>query len=395
MTTVASAPTAEPGRRARLGRRSRLFVGAVAGVVVLAALLSALAVPRTRRGDLDPESAEPSGSRAVVQVLREQGVSVQVVRRAADAGQAAGDPGRTLVVVRPELVPLPTLRRFDGAAATLVLVEPDGVTLDAAAVAVSPRGEAKTGPADPGCADPTARRAGRAAAGGRLYGLDAADPGATATRALCYRDTTDPAAGSVVVLGSGTRRTVVLGQADVLRNGHLAQQGNAALAFGLLGQRPRLTWYLPDPLELGQDEAPSLSDLVPSWVRWVTLQLGIAAVAALLWRGRRLGRLVAEPLPVLVRAAQTQEGRARLYRQFGGQDRAAATLRTAALRRLARRFAVGPDGDPEVVADLVAAATGRDPVAVRATLLGPAVSSDAGLVRLADELDAIEQDVSS
>ena len=389
-TTAAALSGAESTPAPTNRRRRRLFVGLVAALVVLAALLTALATPRTRSGDLDPDSAEPSGSRALVQVLREQGVAVQVVRHAADAQQAATDPGRTLVVVQPQLVPLRTLEALDSTPAVLVLVQPDAVALDAAGLDVSPRGEVPATTLAPGCADPTAARAGAAAAGGQLYGPGDLGDGHPV---VCYRDAQDPSAGSVVVT-SGRRRAVVLGQGDVLRNGHLAEQGNAALALGLLGSQPRLTWYLPDPLELGQAEAPTLAELLPAWVRWLALQVGIAAGVALLWRGRRLGRLVAEPLPVVVRAAQTQEGRARLYREFGGQDRAAATLRTAALRRLARRFSVGPDGEPHVVADLVAAATGRDPAAVRATLLGPPVTTDAGLVRLADEIDSIEQDVS-
>jgi len=374
-------------------RRRRLFVAVVAGLVVLAALITALATPRTGSGDLDPDSAEPAGSRALVQVLRAHGVAVQVIRHAADVAHAAADPGRTLVVVQPQLAPLSTLQALDSTSAVLVLVQPDGVTLDAAGLDVRARGEVPAGTLAPGCADPTAARAGTAAAGGQLFG-----PGdrGDAHPVVCYPDAQDPTSGSVV-LTSGRRPAVVLGQADLLRNAHLAEPGNAALALGLLGTRPRLTWYLPDPLELGSGtagQAQPLSGLLPTWVRWLTLQLGIAAGLAMLWRGRRLGRLVTEPLPVVVRAAQTQEGRARLYREFGGQDRAAATLRTAALRRLARRFSVGPDGDPQTVADLVAAATGRDTAAVRATLLGPPVTTDAGLVRLADEIDAIEQDVS-
>ncbi|MFZ0159065.1 MAG: hypothetical protein WAL50_08570, partial [Kineosporiaceae bacterium] len=62
-------------------------------------------------------------------------------------------------------------------------------------------------------------------------------------------------------------------------------------------------------------------------------------------------------------------------------------------RRLARRFeATG--NSPGLLADRVAAGTGRSAASVQHTLLGPAPADDAALVRLADALDAIEQDVS-
>jgi hypothetical protein len=116
-------------------------------------------------------------------------------------------------------------------------------------------------------------------------------------------------------------------------------------------------------------------------------------LVAMVWRGSRLGKLVPEPLPVVVRAAETQEGRARLYRQASARGRAGATLRTAALRRLAARVAAPAGTAPRQVVALVAAATGRDETALRSTLLGPEPSTDGELVTLADELDAVQNDL--
>jgi hypothetical protein len=193
----------------------------------------------------------------------------------------------------------------------------------------------------------------------------------------------------------GGRTVTVLGQADVLRNGHLAEQGNAALALRVLGARDRLIWYLPDPLELSAaQQQPSVSELAPAWVRWVALQLMVTVLLAMLWRARRLGRLVTEPLPIVVRAAETQEGRARLYRQAGARDRAAATLRTATARRLATRLDIPPDAAPTTLATLAAEVTARPTEQVHQLLLGPAPRDDAALVRLADELDRLEREVS-
>src|SRR5262249_36563896 len=113
------------------------------------------------------------------------------------------------------------------------------------------------------------------------------------------------------------------------------------------------------------------------------------------WRARGLGGLVREPLPVVVRAAETQEGRARLYRRARARGRAAATLRTACLRRLATRLDVPPEATPEIVAGLVATGTGTDPVLVHELLLGSAPADGAARVRLADRLDALEAALAS
>jgi hypothetical protein len=186
---------------------------------------------------------------------------------------------------------------------------------------------------------------------------------------------------------------VVLGQADVLTNAHLDADANAAVALRLLGTEPSLTWIVPDPLQAGSEQGPSLGSLLPGWVRWVVLQACLALLLALLWRARRLGPVVREPLPVAVRGAETLLGRARLYRRARAVDRAAATLRTAVLRRLAVRLAVPPAAGPDAVAVRVAAATGRDPVRVRQVLLGPAPADERALVALADDLDALDREV--
>jgi Domain of unknown function (DUF4350) len=363
---------------------------AVTAVVVAGSLAVALSVPSTTTQDLDPRSAAPGGTRALARVLEQQGVRVRRVLTAGDAAAAAG-AGTTLVVVHPNLVGPEQLDRLAALSSDLVLVEPDAVVLDALAPGIAAAGVVEPRPADPGCSavDPSA--AGRARAGGHLYRPDPA--GTSAARvtglALCYRDDADHAAGSWLAADLDGRRVGVVGQADVLRNGYLAQDGNAALALRTLGRSPAVIWYLPGPSELGT-QTPTLSDLVPTWIWWAIAQLAVGLLVALVWRARRLGRLVVEPLPVVVRSAETQEGRARLYRQSRARGRAAATLRTAALRRLAARIDVPAQTSPLDLAGLVAAACGLSESEVRSVLLGPEPADDAALVVLADRIDAVE-----
>jgi hypothetical protein len=274
-----------------------------------------------------------------------------------------------------------------------VLVEPGRPALDAVAPDVRTAGSADAVTLPPRCAAPDAR-AGPARAGGQLYGVR---EGVRAE--VCFRDPDDAATGSLVQLDGaatgGNATLVVLGQADVLRNAYLADDANAALALGVLGHDPDLVWLVPDPARTADAGPQSLTDLLPPWFDWVVLEVVVAAVLALLWRGRRLGPVVREPLPVVVRAGETLQGRARLYRRARATDRAAATLRTAASRRLARRLAVPPDAAPDAVAVRVAETTGRDAGDVRRILLGGAPRDERELVRLALELDAVERDVTA
>jgi hypothetical protein len=105
---------------------------------------------------------------------------------------------------------------------------------------------------------------------------------------------------------------------------------------------------------------------------------------------------------VVVRAAETTEGRARLYRRAKARDRAAEALRQATRDRLAPLVGVRADGAPDALAAAVAdrlpatpPGTGPQFTApdVRDLLFGPPPTDDAGLLRLADRLDALERQV--
>ena len=185
----------------------------------------------------------------------------------------------------------------------------------------------------------------------------------------------------------------VVGTADFMTNAGLLKQGNAALAMNLAGAQPRVIWYAPQRTEGESSGGASLFDLIPDHVTWIVWQLCLTVLLLALWKGRRIGPLVAEQLPVVVRASETVEGRGRLYRSRRASDRAADALRTATLQRLLPRLGLGPNADPAAVVQTIAQRSRQDPEAVRHTLFGPPPATDTDLVNLAHALDDIERQV--
>ncbi|MEU6461042.1 DUF4350 domain-containing protein [Streptomyces sp. NPDC046976] len=395
MTTEAAAPTAAtstaPTART-VWTRTRGIV--LAAVLLLAAAVAIAAVRSTERhGRLDPRSADPYGSRAVAQLLADRGVTTRVVTTLRAARAAAG-PDTTLLVAVPD-------RLTDGQQSELhratapsggrtVLVAASGWSVGRLAPGVS------ADPADslgstlaPACALPEARRAGSADTGGVRYTTTRLDADS------CY-----PSARLATLLrvpAASGGDTVVLGAPDILYNDRLDKRGNASLALQLLGSRPHLVWYLPslsDTPAAGDDDK-SFFDLIPSGWSWATLQLFIAAVLAVFWRGRRFGPLVPERLPVAIRASETAEGRARLYRKANARDRAAAALRAAARTRLAPLVGVpvAQAHAPEALLPALSAHLTADGQDLRPLLFGPPPGDDTALIALTDQLDALEREV--
>lgn len=78
-------------------------------LAVLLLVVAAIALAATRSGDqhgrLDPRSADPYGSRAIAELLKDHGISVRVVTTLRDATDAAGSD-TTLLVTTPNLLTL-------------------------------------------------------------------------------------------------------------------------------------------------------------------------------------------------------------------------------------------------------------------------------------------------
>ncbi|MFE2295338.1 DUF4350 domain-containing protein [Streptomyces sp. NPDC059452] len=379
-------------------------------VLVIAGVTFAAVRSGTAYGHLDPRSAGPKGSRAAAELLKERGVSVTVATTLDDAIGATG-PDTTLLVTGPNLLTPSQQRRLHGATTgsdgrtLLIAPGPSAASRLAPGVRAEPHRPVSTLP--PSCTLPAARNAGTVDMGGIRY--TARDADATA----CYPSDGTP---SLLLLKDGKKGdTVLLGSPDFLHNERLAHQGNASLALQLLGSRPHLVWYLPslaDPSATSDDgisddtddrgdeeefpgEESSFLELIPSGWLWGTLQLTLAAALAAIWRGRRLGPLVMERLPVSIRASESAEGRAGLYRKANARDRAAESLRAAARTRIARLADV-PTHEAHTSAVLLPAVSARTTTTsddLSTLLFGPAPADDAALVLLAEHLDALEREV--
>lgn len=363
---------APPRRPTPTKRFARWRLAAIAlGMLVVLLVVIGITTGRSSGGALDPRSAAPGGTRALAQLLRARGIQVNLGAR--------GGAGATVLVPFREALSDTTLDNLLASGADVVLVDPGSVTsaqlIEGAPLAVTTRA--------PGCSLGTAQVAGPVRLGGHRYTSANAGVACYDGALLALPRGTVAGGGSLTIVGSG----------DFLTNARLDQQGNAALAIGLLDRQPTLTWYTARRVSDGK----SLTDLLPKAIPWALLQLAIAVVVIAIWRGRRLGPVVTEPLPVVVRAAETVLGRARLYAAARARGTAAEALRTGSRARLAVLLHLDPNASPQALVAAVAARAGVDPATVAAALYEAGsrsgAESDAALVRLADELDTLEDQI--
>ena len=385
MTLLQDRPVTSQGPTAgTVWRRNR---GALALALLLIGTLTLLAVVAGtgKTGALDPDAYDPAGAHALAQLLRDQGASV-VRTTDLPSTQAATTPTSTTFVPLPQLLSDEELALLLELPGGVVIAGAGTRTLDALGVDATVVDRGPNDTLSPRCPLPAASNAGRAQVGGIAYA-----PGPSAVGAIgCY-----PVSGHPTLLSLPGKRLVLLGNGEGLTNGRLDKDGNAALGLGLLGSTDKVVWLVPAPDRTGLGDKPlgSPNDLLPGWVGSGVLQLVLAGVVLALWRARRLGRVVPEPLPVVVRASETVEGRGRLYRVTQARDTAAEALRSAARDQLSRRLHGGAAPSREVLVLLVAERSTRSAAETEALLYGRAPSDDAALVGLADALDTLIREV--
>jgi hypothetical protein len=384
---VATAPPAStPTIRAAV-RRSLFWVVAGVGALLVAVIAFLGASGAGSAGPpLAADNPAQAGSMALVEVLRLQGVIVVPVDTLAAAErETIARPDATLFFADTEGYLEPAqLTELGALARRTVVAAPNFQTLQALAPEVGFGGVSTADTPTAQCDVAAAKKAGEISPDGKTLGLSSNATGYTG----CFPG--DDGTFTMVERDSNGKTLTLIADTAVFANDEIATYGNAALAVNLLGAADTLVWYLPTLADVAVTGPPSLGALTPGWVTPVMVLLVVTAIAAMVWRGRRFGPLVAENLPVVVRASETMEGRARLYARGNARLRALDALRIGAVTRIAQAAGLPRTAPLEQVIGTVAALTSRPAPAVRAVLVDEVPHTDAALMALSAALDDLE-----
>lgn len=387
--TAASAPTA-----VRKAASRWQFWILLLGIGLVVALVTQL----IETGDNETygtENTDLDGYAALNAVLDDHGVEVQRVYSAQAARELmAREPDAGVVVLLRGF--LPEDRFSEELAAewedgrevlwiseqTWLLTEVlDGEVSAGPRLPVGSAGAEETVEAGTGCEHPAAQTAeSLRASGASLH-----------TGSGCF-----PVGEDAFVL-SETSHGLMFTAPEAFTNQNITEQGNAALALGLLGAgtdsagADSVIWYTPSGADtVGADQWGSPLDYLPGWFWPLVWWLLLCAAVALLAAGRRYGPVVSEPVPVVVPAAEATVGRGRLYQRANAVAETAEVLRSAHLLRLSRLLRLGRGAEAGQIAEAAARATGED---VSVVTEPARVSTNDDLVTFAQTLAGLEDKV--
>ncbi|YCH08153.1 DUF4350 domain-containing protein [Arthrobacter sp. alpha11c] len=267
-----------------------IALGAVFAAFVTFLIAERFSAPNDSRA-LSTRNPAPDGAMALAEILGRHGVGITPTDTLEDTLAALSDDDTTVLLYDPRgFLDRSQLQDVRAAAGRVVVVAPRLRTLNGLDPGIRPGGVVPeaTKILEPGCGQEDAEQAGSVAAQGPVY----------LGPVVCYATRSD---GPGLYVASEDEGVIVLGSTGLLENQHLAAEGNAALAIRTLGSSSDLVWYTPGLTDVASDRsAPTLSELAPPWLAFAGPWLAVIAILAILWRGRRLGPLVFEPLPVVV-----------------------------------------------------------------------------------------------
>lgn len=380
MTTTQAAPAVDPSAARRVGALLRRAWW----IIALAILLTVITV-FTRGNPLSsipghPENANANGMRAIAQILGQQGVEVRIAGTVADAVALAVNTEATVLVTDPAALTDAELAAFP--ADVVIEGSPYLTGILGDKVQVSSAGSSTV--ITPICDNPDAVAAGSISSS--RGSVTAVSPEVE----VCF-PVDESLAGAYAVWEQDGHVWHYLADMSIFRNEQLTQNGNAALGLRVLGANPLLVWLIPAP-EGGNFGLERANNFAP-WFE-PALLVGAGVVLLLIVAGGgRMGRVVTEPLPVVVRPGETVIGRGTLYRRAGAVAHSAQGLRAGTARRLATATGLPHTAGPEELTVAVASATGRSVESVASLLYGPPPTQSKQLTQLAEALKALESEV--
>lgn len=367
----------------RLGSRLRRWRPmALAMCLLLVVTLATMWMrPQTSSRALAIDNPRASGTMALAELLRDEGITVTQATSTSET-IASARPGMTVAVVTPSELSTTQRRALADSGADVVVI---GSTYEdlTGLTRIQTSGTSSTATLEADCQDPDAQAARFIASAKGSLDLELA-PDAQG----CFPvDDAHVAYATETLPGGGTLR--IVSDPSILTNSQLTKEGHAALGIRALGHHESLIW-LDAAYAKDLTSTSWYGPTTPPWLAVLLVHLCLAALVLAVVRGRRLGALIPERLPAVVRSTETTVARGRLYRSAADRERAASALRRGSAIRLSHALGLGAAASRESLLEALTRATGMQRPVLDALLYGPAPANDQSLADLAVNLDNLE-----
>ncbi len=203
--------------------------------------------------------------------------------------------------------------------------------------------------------------------------------------------------GSIVGIGTDNLFTNEAMGAPTQADQPVEVMANPLVAIRLFGSNPdRTVGFVTSGYEAATTPGDrSWSSYLPRGLQLALVQLVVCGLVYVLYRARRHGRLLDDPLPVQIAGSSYVDAVGDLLRRQGDVNRVAGRLRHTARRDLAKTMALPPTTSPEVLSELLSQRLQHDPHQLHQLLADHPVGSEEALVVLAHSLHTLAEEAST
>jgi hypothetical protein len=355
---------------------------------VIMLVLFLLAVPLVNSDNspapFDPKSTHPDGSKAFVMLMQQAGAQFSV-------GDAPGNGTAVLIQDTLSVEEAKRIRSWVEGGGRLIVADPTS-SLTAATVTSSSSVRSKV--LTPQCN------------ASYVAGVRKIRPNTSANYEQFERDADavnscfpyrngyflsehEEGAGSVIDIGSP----------DLFSNQDLANYDNAVLITNLVQPAPgkNIVWLQTNGEVSSSDSSggSTLSQLLPDHVKEAFLQLIVAALVLILWRGRRLGKPVDEDPLVAIPASQLVVASGNLLETAGLRDDAAAMMRRHARQAFVQLLGVDANVSDVALMQIIHDRTNIAADRIEAVMVTMPAADDAQLITLAQQIEYLYTEATS
>lgn len=322
----------------------------------------------------DPRSVAPDGARGIVETIEQLGATVDIDRSVPDVSATTALMLRDRLTLEDE----DALRSWVRAGGVLVVADVNSPLAAQAVGFVGRPDEPRPSISRGVCTIEVLAEAEELTLTGRLLN--------TSGRSSCFGDNNS---AFIVAESVGQGTIVTVGSPNLFVNAELDDADAAVVAINLLaptGSNAHMAFVGPSIVDFGDEE---IAELIPPRVWNSILQLLAAFLLYALYRSRRLGGVVPEPVPVHIEGSEIVLKAGLLSERAKDPGSAAVVLQMDLLQRARIALSVPPTASEADIASRIADRTGHSSVDVERGLYGPVVT-DEELVQTAQLLHAID-----
>lgn len=180
-----------------------------------------------------------------------------------------------------------------------------------------------------------------------------------------------------------------LSTGTIWENKNLQKAGNAALALNFLGQSKYLFW-IENYSSFGNETEP-LSEFTIPWLNVLFTSSLFCVLWLLLYQARRFGKLVPEPMPVIVPAGEADLGRAQLYRASRDFPHLAKIKRANFIASYSTKYGLTYQSSSEQISGVFAQQSGNSTTLINELLFTRTIRTENDLQKLEKELQQLHQ----